>query len=134
MTLVRFKFFENGHQEILKVRGFQVAPAELEGHLLDHDAVADACVVGVPDPYSGEVPLAFVALNAKAADRVKKDPSEADKLKKEIEKVSRCCVRRSNFLTSSVSSTSQMRRLHTSISRAESSSLMPSQRTPVESC
>ena len=36
-------------QELIKVRGFQVAPAELEGHLLGHPRVADACVVGVPD-------------------------------------------------------------------------------------
>lgn len=47
-------------KEILKVRGFQVAPAELEGLLLDHPAVADAGVVGIPDEYSGEVPAAFV--------------------------------------------------------------------------
>ncbi|KAI4521156.1 acetyl-CoA synthetase-like protein [Schizophyllum commune Loenen D] len=50
-------------KELIKVRGFQVAPAELEGHLLQHPAVADACVVGVPDEYSGEVPLAFVVLH-----------------------------------------------------------------------
>ena len=46
------------------MRGFQVAPAELEGHLLGHPRVADACVVGVPDEYSGEVPMAFVVLKA----------------------------------------------------------------------
>ncbi|TRM59948.1 hypothetical protein BD626DRAFT_550084 [Schizophyllum amplum] len=50
-------------KELIKVRGFQVAPAELEGHLLQHPAVADVCVVGVPDEYSGEVPLAFVVLH-----------------------------------------------------------------------
>lgn len=44
------------------MKGFQVAPAELEGHLLDHPDVADACVVGIPDDFSGEVPLAFVVL------------------------------------------------------------------------
>ena len=47
-------------KELIKVRGFQVAPAELEGHLLGHPAVADVCVVGVPDEYSGELPYAFV--------------------------------------------------------------------------
>ena len=31
-----------------------VAPAELEGHLLEHPDVGDACVVGIPDEYSGE--------------------------------------------------------------------------------
>ncbi|KAL1747511.1 hypothetical protein HDZ31DRAFT_31646 [Schizophyllum fasciatum] len=57
-------------KELIKVRGFQVAPAELEGHLLQHPAVADACVVGVPDEYSGEVPLAFVVLHESFKDKV----------------------------------------------------------------
>ncbi|PPQ88581.1 hypothetical protein CVT25_009961 [Psilocybe cyanescens] len=46
----------------VKVRGFQVAPAELEGCILDHPLVADVGVVGVPDSFSGEVPLAFITL------------------------------------------------------------------------
>ncbi len=74
-------------QEILKVRGFQVAPAELEGHLLDHPDVADVCVVGIPHEYSGEVPLAFVTLEASAAERIKKNPDEAEKVKASISKV-----------------------------------------------
>lgn len=47
-------------KELIKVKGFQVAPAELEAVLLTHPAVADAAVVGVPDEESGEVPKAFV--------------------------------------------------------------------------
>ncbi|KIK54053.1 hypothetical protein GYMLUDRAFT_177879 [Collybiopsis luxurians FD-317 M1] len=47
-------------KEIIKVRGFQVAPAELEGCILDHPWVADVGVVGIPNEYSGEVLLAFV--------------------------------------------------------------------------
>ncbi|KAF7365396.1 Phenylacetyl-CoA ligase [Mycena venus] len=62
-------------KEILKVRGFQVAPAELEGTLLNHADVSDACVVGIPDEFSGEVPLAFVVLTVDAAERVKAKPS-----------------------------------------------------------
>ncbi|KAF7299230.1 Phenylacetyl-CoA ligase [Mycena indigotica] len=62
-------------KEIMKVRGFQVAPSELEGTLLDHPDVSDVCVVGIPDDYSGEVPLAFVVLSADAAARVKKTPA-----------------------------------------------------------
>ncbi|KAF9024465.1 hypothetical protein BDP27DRAFT_1387428 [Rhodocollybia butyracea] len=46
--------------ERVKVRGFQVSPAELEGCILDHPWIADAGVVSIPDDYSGEVPLAFV--------------------------------------------------------------------------
>jgi 4-coumarate--CoA ligase len=35
-------------QELIKVKGNQVAPAELEAILLEHPAVADAAVIGVP--------------------------------------------------------------------------------------
>ena len=69
------------------MRGFQVAPAELEGHLLDHPDVADTCVVGYPDDYSGEVPLAFVVLEAHAAKRAKSDAQEAELIKASISKV-----------------------------------------------
>ena len=50
-------------KELIKVRGKQVAPAELEGHLLAHPAIADVGVIGVPDDYSGEVPHAFIVLH-----------------------------------------------------------------------
>ena len=76
-------------KEIIKVRGFHVAPAELEGHLLDHPQVDDACVVGVPDDYSGEIPFAFIMLEAKAAQRAK-DPKEAEKIRASIFKVIFC--------------------------------------------
>ncbi|KAF8630887.1 hypothetical protein AX17_005245 [Amanita inopinata Kibby_2008] len=71
-------------KEIMKVKGFQVAPAELEGCLLDHADVANACVVGVPDDYSGEVPMAFVVLRPAAAERVAKGPSTAHQIKQSI--------------------------------------------------
>nr|KMM67454.1 4-coumarate-CoA ligase 2 [Coccidioides posadasii RMSCC 3488] len=47
-------------KELIKVKGFQVAPAELEAHLLTHPAVADTAVIGVHDDSAGEVPKAFV--------------------------------------------------------------------------
>ncbi|MFE7407381.1 AMP-binding protein [Isoptericola sp. NPDC057559] len=47
-------------KELIKHKGYQVAPAELEALLLTHPEVADAAVIGVPDPESGEVPKAFV--------------------------------------------------------------------------
>ncbi|KAJ7926028.1 amp dependent CoA ligase [Mycena leptocephala] len=68
-------------KEIIKVKGFQVAPAELEGHLLLHPAVADACVVGIPDDYSGEIPQAFIVLREDALKRVSKNSREGDKIK-----------------------------------------------------
>jgi acyl-coenzyme A synthetase/AMP-(fatty) acid ligase len=73
----------------LKVRGFQVAPAELEGHLLGHPDVADVCVVGVPDDFSGEVPLAFVVLSVDAAKRTLQSSAEVAEIKASISKV-RC--------------------------------------------
>ncbi|EFX02406.1 phenylacetyl-ligase [Grosmannia clavigera kw1407] len=47
-------------KELIKVKGHQVAPAELEAHLLTHPAVADAAVIQIPDDNAGEVPKAFV--------------------------------------------------------------------------
>ena len=71
----------------MKVRGFQVAPAELEGHLLQHPDVADACVVGVHDDFSGELPLAFVVLSTDAAKRTLSSSAAAAKIKASISKV-----------------------------------------------
>ncbi|KAI0347854.1 amp dependent CoA ligase [Trametopsis cervina] len=73
-------------KEIMKVRGFQVAPAELEGFLLDHPDVADVCVVGVPDEYSGELPLAFVVPNEAARARIQKDGAESARIKAALAK------------------------------------------------
>ncbi|KAI8989131.1 acetyl-CoA synthetase-like protein [Trametes punicea] len=73
-------------KELIKVRGFQVAPAELEGLLLDHPDVADVCVVGAPDDYSGELPFAFVALKEDARARVAKDPNAAERTRQDIMK------------------------------------------------
>lgn len=41
-------------------KGHQVAPAELEAHLLSHPAVSDCAVIQVPDARAGEVPKAFI--------------------------------------------------------------------------
>lgn len=47
-------------KELIKFRGFQVAPAEVEAVLLTHPAVGDAAVIGRPDPEAGEIPVAYV--------------------------------------------------------------------------
>ncbi|GAB7349811.1 hypothetical protein MBLNU459_g0520t1 [Dothideomycetes sp. NU459] len=47
-------------KELIKVNGMQVAPAELEAHLLTHPHVNDCVVIGVPSDREGEVPKAFV--------------------------------------------------------------------------
>lgn len=49
-------------KELIKVKGNQVAPAELEALLLEHPAVADAAVIGVPTPDGDESPRAYVML------------------------------------------------------------------------
>ena len=60
---------EDGHmtvvdrvKELIKFKGFQVAPAELEALLLTHPAIADAAVIGIPDEEAGEIPKAFIVL------------------------------------------------------------------------
>ncbi len=49
-------------KELIKYKGYQVAPAELEALLLTHPLIADAAVVGAPDADGQEVPKAFVVL------------------------------------------------------------------------
>lgn len=65
---------EDGHfyivdrvKELIKYKGFQVAPAELESILLSHPAVADAAVIPCADEEAGEVPKAFVVLKGEAS-------------------------------------------------------------------
>ena len=58
-------------KEMIKVRGFQVAPAEIEAVLHGHPAVADCAVFGVPDPVNGEAVVAAVTV---------REPVEADEL------------------------------------------------------
>ncbi len=47
-------------KELIKYKGYQIAPAELEALLLTHPAIADAAVIPVPDEEAGEIPKAFV--------------------------------------------------------------------------
>jgi long-chain acyl-CoA synthetase len=49
-------------KEMIKYKGFPVAPAEVEAVLLEHPAVLECGVVGRPDPVAGEIPVAFIAL------------------------------------------------------------------------
>jgi acyl-CoA synthetase (AMP-forming)/AMP-acid ligase II len=51
-------------KEMIKVRGFQVAPAEVEAVLHGHAAVEDCAVFGVPDAVSGEAVVAAVKTSA----------------------------------------------------------------------
>ena len=54
-------------KELIKYKGFQVPPAELEAVLVTHPAVADAAVIGIADTEAGELPKAFITLAPGAA-------------------------------------------------------------------
>ena len=56
-------------KEMIKVNGFQVAPAEIEAVLHGHPAVLDCAVFGVPDERAGEVPVAAVQLDPERTGR-----------------------------------------------------------------
>jgi acyl-CoA synthetase (AMP-forming)/AMP-acid ligase II len=58
-------------KELIKYKGFQVAPAELEALLLSHPNIADVAVIGVQDEEGEEVPKAFVVL---------KEPQDTDEI------------------------------------------------------
>ncbi|KAF8840771.1 phenylacetyl-CoA ligase [Paxillus ammoniavirescens] len=73
-------------KEMIKVRGFQVAPAELEGCILDHPDVADTCVVSIQDEYSGELPFAYVVLHPGPAARVRENPGVEEEMRQSIMK------------------------------------------------
>ncbi|MBA3908798.1 MAG: 4-coumarate--CoA ligase family protein [Rhodobacter sp.] len=55
-----YLFIRDRLKELIKVKGFQVAPAEVEAELLGLSGIADAAVIGVPDDEAGERPMAFV--------------------------------------------------------------------------
>jgi acyl-CoA synthetase (AMP-forming)/AMP-acid ligase II len=63
-------------KEMIKYKGFPVAPAEVESVLLEHPAVRDCGVVGCPDPAAGEVPVAFIVL--------RQDSEPSEKMKEEL--------------------------------------------------
>ncbi|KIW73503.1 hypothetical protein PV04_01616 [Phialophora macrospora] len=64
-------------KELIKYKGFQVAPAELEGKLMDHPAVNDVAVIGVNDEVQHtEVPRAYVV----ASDKSKTNEKDAEEI------------------------------------------------------
>lgn len=57
-------YIKDRMKEMIKVKGSQVPPAELEDLLLGHEDVDDCAVISIPDEYAGELPKAFVVLKA----------------------------------------------------------------------
>ena len=55
-------------KELIKYKGFQVAPAELEALIITHPDVADVAVIGVPDEEAGELPKAYVVPSSDELD------------------------------------------------------------------
>ena len=54
-------------KELIKYKGYQVAPAELEALLLTHPDISDAAVIPKPDVEAGEIPKAFVVVKPGAS-------------------------------------------------------------------
>ena len=54
-------------KELIKYKGMQIAPAELEAVLLGHPSIADAAVIPLADEEAGQVPKAFVVLKGELA-------------------------------------------------------------------
>ena len=63
-----YMFITDRLKELIKYKGFQVAPAELEATLVAMDGIVDAAVVGQPDAEAGELPIAFVVTSDPAPD------------------------------------------------------------------
>ncbi len=69
-----YYWFVGRGNDVIKSSGHLIGPFEVESSLMEHDAVAEAGVIGVPDPVAGEIVKAFVEL------RPGRDPSEALRL------------------------------------------------------
>jgi acyl-CoA synthetase (AMP-forming)/AMP-acid ligase II len=62
-----YVFIVDRLKEVIKCKGLQVAPAEIENILLSHPDIKDAAVIGETHPEYGEVPIAYVVLQDKAS-------------------------------------------------------------------
>jgi 4-coumarate--CoA ligase len=72
-----YLFITDRLKELIKVKGFQVAPAELEALLITHPLVADAAVISRPDERSGEVPVAYIVPRVVDGDTFNPDALKA---------------------------------------------------------
>lgn len=63
-----YLFITDRLKELIKYKGFQVAPAELEATLVAMEGITDAAVIGLPDEETGELPIAFVVTGDPAPD------------------------------------------------------------------
>ena len=63
-------YFQDRLEEMVRYKGFKIAPAELEAVLRRHSGVVDCAVVGKPDSEAGEIPKAFIVLRNKNKSEV----------------------------------------------------------------
>ena len=84
-----YMFIVDRLKELIKYKGFQVAPAELEAILVAHPKIRDAAVIGKPDDEAGELPVAFVVATDPTPSEAQIKNYIADKLAhyKQIHKV-----------------------------------------------
>jgi acetyl-CoA synthetase len=68
-------WFVGRSDDVIKSSGHLIGPFEVESALLEHPAVSEAAVIGIPDPIAGESVKAFVALNRgfETSDALRKD-------------------------------------------------------------
>jgi len=72
-------------KEMIKYKGFAIAPAEVEAVLLEHPAVRDCGVIGRPDAAAGEIPCAFVVLRDHAlGSHPPEDPPDSSRISAEL--------------------------------------------------
>src|SRR5216683_3210996 len=57
-----YTYIVDRKKEMIKYKGFGIAPAELESLLMEHPAVMDSAVIGVPDDEAGELPKGYVVI------------------------------------------------------------------------
>jgi acetyl-CoA synthetase len=69
-----YYWFVGRSDDVIKSSGHRIGPFEVESCLVEHDAVAEAAVIGKPDPVAGEVVKAFVAI------KPGREPNEALRL------------------------------------------------------
>ncbi|KAJ6172556.1 phenylacetyl-CoA ligase [Penicillium chermesinum] len=79
----RNMFITDRSKDLIKFKGYQVAPAELEDLILESDAVRDAAVIGIMnDDLASEVPLAYIVLKEGRSENAAKAQEVIDHVKK----------------------------------------------------
>ena len=68
-----FLHFQDRAKEVIKYKGYTIAPFELESLLMKHPAVMDVAVIGKPDEEAGEIPKAFIVLKPEYRGKVSEE-------------------------------------------------------------